>query len=131
MFLDPIMNRLRIGLLAKDLFPDLEISRDVRFAVLLPLDAGKQNQKVGGLPEETSRRSGLKIVAAKVFVKPLQASAFGQVLALRLADTGQDIEIRGQPAIVLGEQAGNELAGIVQAPPGTITRPERILIWLP
>src|SRR6266851_10239729 len=108
------MNRLRIGLLAKDLLPDLEISRDVRFAVLLPLDAGKQHKKVGALPEDTSRRGGLKIGAAKIFVKTLQASAFGEVLTLRLTDAGQDIEVRSQPAVILGEQAGNELARVVR-----------------
>src|SRR5260370_3190288 len=113
----PIVNGLRSGLLAKNRFPNFEISGDVGFAVLLPLDAGEQNEKVGGLAEDTPGRAGFKIVSAKVFVKTLQAGALGEVLALGRADSGQDIEVRGEPAGVLGEEAGDAPRGVGRAGP--------------
>src|SRR3954452_12637978 len=97
----------------KDLFPDLEISRHVWLAVRFPFHAGKQNEKIGYLTEDAPGGAGLKIGSAKIVVKALQASAFGEVLALRFADAGQDIEVRGEPSVVLGEQMDNELARVV------------------
>jgi hypothetical protein len=60
----PIMNCLRIGLLANDLFPNLQISRDVRVTVGLPLDAGKEDQKVWGLSKDASGCRRLEIGSA-------------------------------------------------------------------
>ena len=117
----PLVNGLRVGLLADDLFPDFEISGDVRFAVLLPFDTSEEDEKVGGLAEDSSGGGGLKVGSAEVVVEALQASAFGEMLALRLADAGEDVEVCGEPAVVFGEEMGNELAGIVGAGSGEIS----------
>ena len=75
----------------------------------------RATQKVGGLPEDASGGCGFKIVSAEVFVEALQASAFGEMLALRLADARQDVEVCGKPAIVFRKETGNEFARVVGA----------------
>ena len=119
--LAPVANGLRIGLLAKDLLPDIEISGDVGSPFGSHWTRVKRTRRSGAWRKTPLVAAGSMIGAAEVFVEALQASAFGEVLALRLADAGQDIEVCGEPAVVLGEETGNELAGIVGACSGQIS----------
>src|ERR1700727_975005 len=113
--LAPVTNDFGVGPLPKDLFPDLEISRNMRIAIGFPFEAGKQNEEVGALTEYPSGRGGLKIGSAKIFIEALEAAFFCEVVALRVGDAGQDIEVGSEPAVIFGKQAGNEVSGVFGA----------------
>ncbi len=116
----PVMDGLRIGLLAQDLFPDVEISGDVGIAVGLPLEAGEEDEEVGGLAEDAAGRGGFKIVSAEVAVEALQTPFIGEVFALRFGDARENVVVGGEPSVVFGEQVNDEFTGIVGAGSGEI-----------
>ena len=85
------------------------------FAVRVPLHAGQQEEEARIGAEHTARGVGGVFFAAQGFVIAAKALRFGELGLLHLIRARERIEIRGEPAVVFGEQAEDELAGIVGA----------------
>ena len=81
----------------------------------------KRTRRSGGLAEDSAGGRRLEVGAAEVVVEALQAAVFEEVLALGLVDAGEDIEVDGEPAVVFGEEMGDELTGVVGAGAGEIS----------
>src|SRR5262245_56936277 len=106
-----------VGLLAKQLFPEIKSARNERLSVGLPLQASEQQQEAGSKTESWAGSFGGDFVTAKCDIKCLQPSWIREMLLLTCADPGEAIKISRQPPLVLGEQLLHEIAGIARIGP--------------
>ncbi len=116
----PLVDGLRIGLLMEDVAPCLEVSGNVGLTVGFPFEASKEDEQLGSLTEDSAGGRRKEVGSAEVVVEALEASVFEEVLALGVADAGEDVEVDGQPAIVFGEEVGDELTWVFGAGSGEI-----------
>src|SRR4029077_6884023 len=101
-------------LLAENLPPGIEIPRNVGIPVGLPTDTSHQEQQAGVRAKHAGSRGRGGSLSAKRFVVAPQLAGFGEMYLLKLVDAGQGVEISRQPAVILSEQARDELRGNVR-----------------
>ncbi len=105
----PVVGHVGIILLAENLPPGIEIPRNVGIAVGLPTDTSYQKHEAGVRAKHAGCGVRGGVLSAKRFVVAAQLANFGEMRLLKRVDAGQGVEVSGQPAVVLSEQARDEL----------------------
>ena len=102
-------------------FPHFQIPGNDGLAGGIELQARHQQQQFGVGPEHRPGWTRGNIPSPERVVKTRQAMSIGQIGHLGWRHTGQRVEVGGQPAIVLCQQAGHEFLWRVR------TRPRQFL----
>src|SRR5258708_27476292 len=112
---------MRVALLAKNVFPHLEISRNKRFTGGLPVKPSNQKQQRRGRSERTGCGTGRRIRSSQCVVEKPQPMRFGEIHLLTSTHPRQHIKISGQPTLVPSQQSPAE------SPTGCLASPYYIL----
>ena len=86
----PVAKHLGIVLLAENLPPSIEISRNVGIAVGLPADTRHQKQKAGVRAKHAGCGVRGGVFSTKRFVVAAQLAGFGEIDLLKLADADKE-----------------------------------------
>src|SRR5208282_2797335 len=98
-------------LVAKDLFPDVEISRDQRFPGGLQLEPSDQKQKRRGRSEYACGRTRGGIRTSQGVIENSQSMRIGKIYLLISIHPRKHVKVSHQPALVPGQQLLDEGRG--------------------
>src|SRR3984893_5978663 len=99
---------MRVVLLAKNVFPHLEISGNKRSAGGLPVKASNQKQQRRGRSERTGCGTGRRIRSPQCIVEKPQPVGFGEIRLLTSTHPSKHVNISRQPTLVPGQQSLDE-----------------------
>ena len=103
-----------LRMIGEQVLPDIDIAGQMDLAVRVDPQAGGQQQHICVRAEYRPRRTRTGHLAANRPVKTLQAVGIGQVVFSGSVDTGQSIEVTGEPTIVVRQKAFKKLRAFVR-----------------
>ncbi|HEY2842361.1 MAG TPA: hypothetical protein VGJ09_01880 [Bryobacteraceae bacterium] len=107
----PFAYRWRAVSATQNIFPHLEVSRNLQLPVRRELQARHKQQEVRiGAEENHFGRTGRKVSSSKGFVVALQPRSRCKEGLMLTVNPGQRVVIRGHPTFIFAQQFGNEFA---------------------